>query len=144
MTKIKLQKVSIPKEQLSGYSASMQKVIEKEMSWSLNLKFSRIVRAIQPILKEYDEDRKTIVETFEVDENATPKEKRAANREAQKALDVVDEETVEVYEVLVSDLKKIFDKATPKLAIGFGDALVFDIDPDVESEPAQSNEVKEN
>lgn len=130
MTKINIVPTNILKEDLAGYSKSLQSVMDEKMDWKPSLKFARIVRAVQPILKEFDEDRNTVLDSVDVKENDTQEVKRLKAKEANERLQLLLNEEVEVYQIKVSELMKIYDEVKPSLLIGFADALVFDVDPD--------------
>lgn len=141
MTKITIKPATISKEDLGGYSKSLQEVMNQEMSWFLSVKFSRIIRAVQPTLKEFDTDRNTVLDSVEVKEDDSQEVRRAKAKEANKRLQVLLDEEVEVYEVRLSELMQIYEKVAPSLLIGFADALIFDVDPDeVELEEEETNE----
>lgn len=132
MTKIQLREATIKKLDLGGYSKSLQKVMEKEMGWAMSLKYNRIIRSVQPALKEYDEDRNVILESVKIEKEDDEETRREKAKVAQKRIDVLNEEDVTVYEVRASELKKVFNKVSPKLLFGFADALIIDIELDDE------------
>lgn len=129
MTKLQLNKVTILKDELPGYSSSLQDVIKQTTGWKESLKFSRIVREIQPILKDFDEDRNLIINSVEIKEEDSEPVKRQKAKIASERLQELFKESVEVFEINISDLQKVYpDKVKTEILIGFGEALNFDVD----------------
>ena len=137
MTKINLKKVTIKKGDLAGYSASLQDVMTQTMTWRLSLKFSRIIRGMQSILSEFDDDRNTILESVQIEESDTEAQRRAKAKSVQERIEFLHDEDVEVFEVLASDLLAIYEKVSPRILIGFAGALIDDCE---ESAEIQSEE----
>lgn len=138
MSKLQLNKVSIEKDSLPGYSSSLQDIIKQTTEWKQSLLFSRIVREIQPILKDFDEDRDLIVNSVEIKEEDPEPVKRQKAKLASERLQELFKESVEVFQINVSDLQKVYpNKVKTEILIGFGGALNFDVDLEDENEESE-------
>lgn len=147
MSKINLVPVTILKEDLPGYSSSLQQLLSQKISWYLSLKFNRIIREVQPALRDFDTDRNLIMESVGFDEGESDESKRKKAKEVQSRLKLLLDEDVTVYEVKVSELIKIFPNTVmTSLLVGFGDALNVDVDFEelekmIENDSEESEEV---